>query len=120
MNTRKILLITSDSDLTSVVKISALTLTKLNCQVTIETATDAASAVELSRAENTDLVIVDGDEPDSAKLIADIRNENASKNRKIMLLHSGAVDRENIFRAGCDSIMDKSEFKRAVNNILVF
>lgn len=122
MNTRKILIISSDKDLISIIKISALTLTKLNCQVSIEEDSDYESALNNSSAVNLDLIIIDNDltEIDSVKLVNEIRNNSSSKNKKIIYLFSGKVNREEVFKAGCDSIMSKEEFKRVVNNILVF
>jgi len=122
MNTRKILVISSDKDLISIIKISALTLTKLNCQVSIEEDSDYESALNNSSAVNLDLIIIDNDlsEIDSMKLVNEIRNNSSSKNKKIIYLFSGKVNREEVFKSGCDSIMSKEEFKRVVNNILVF
>jgi DNA-binding response OmpR family regulator len=122
MNTRKILVISPDKDLISIIKISALTLTKLNCQVSIEEDSDYESALSNSSAVNLDLIIIDNDltEIDSLKLLNEIRNNRSSKNKKIIYLFSGKVNREEVFKAGCDSIMSKEEFKRVVNNILVF
>ena len=122
MNTRKILVVSSDKDLISIIKISALTLTKLNCQVSIEEDSDYESALSNSSAVNLDLIIIDNDltEIDSLKLLNEIRNNRSSKNKKIIYLFSGKVNKEEVFKAGCDSIMSKEEFKRVVNNILVF
>lgn len=121
MNTRKILVISSDKDLISIIKISALTLTKLNCQVSIEEDSDYESALNNSSAVNLNLIIIDNDltEIDSLKLVNEIRNNSSSKNKKIIYLYSGKVNKEEVFKAGCDSIMSKEEFKRVVNNILV-
>lgn len=121
MNTRKILVISSDKDLTGIIKISALTLTKLNCQVSIEEVSDFENAVRNSSAVNLDLIITDNDlsDIDLLKLLAEIRKNSGSKNKKVICLYSGTVNREDIFKAGCDSIMSKEEFKRVVNNILV-
>jgi CheY-like chemotaxis protein len=122
LNTRKILVISSDKDLTGVIKISALTLTKLNCQVSIEEAADSVSALKNSSAVNLDLIIIDNDlsEIDTLKLLTEIRKNSLSKNKKIICLYTGSVNRDEVFKAGCDSIMSKEEFKRVVNNVLVF
>ena len=61
MNTRKILVISSDKDLINIIKISALTLTKLNCQVSIEEVSEFENAVKSSSAVNLDLIITDND-----------------------------------------------------------
>ncbi|HMS33041.1 MAG TPA: hypothetical protein PKC91_03055 [Ignavibacteria bacterium] len=122
MNTRKILIVSSDKDLISIIKISALTLTKLNCQVSIEEVSDFENAVKSSSAVNLDLIITDNDlsETDLIKLLTEIRKNSGAKNKKIICLYSETVNREEIFKAGCDSIMSKVEFKRVVNNVLVF
>ena len=122
MNTRKILVVSSDKDLISIIKISALTLTKLNCQVSIEDTCKSDDAVEKSKEVNIDLIIID-DEIENIitdKLITHIRSDINSINKKIICLYSGSINRDEIFKAGCDSIMSKEEFKRVVNNILVF
>ena len=122
MNTRKILVISSDKDLISIIKISALTLTKLNCQVSIEDTYKSDDAVDKSKEVNIDLIIID-DEIENIitdKLITHIRSDINSINKKIICLYSGSINRDEIFKAGCDSIMSKEEFKRVVNNILVF
>lgn len=121
MNTRKILVISSDKDLISIIKISALTLTKLNCQVSIDEVSDFDNAVQNSSEVNLDLIIIDKDltETDSMKLLYEIRNNEGSKNKKIIYIYSGVVNRDEVFKAGCDSIMSKDEFKRVVNNLLV-
>ncbi|MEO8664026.1 MAG: hypothetical protein ABI462_00905 [Ignavibacteria bacterium] len=120
MKTRHVLLITQDKELSGIVKISALTLTKLNAQVTIDEASEYDAAVERSKPVLIDLIIIDGDIAtiDPVRLIDEIRNNTGSDNKKIILLYSTPLNREEIFKAGCDSIMSKNEFKRAVNNIL--
>jgi DNA-binding response OmpR family regulator len=122
MNTRKILIVSSDKDLTGIIKISALTLTKLNCQVSVEETSEFESAAEMSRAVNLDLIIIDNDfdKKETVNLISRIRQNINSKTKKIICLYTGAINREEIFKAGCDSIMTKDEFKRVVNNVLVF
>lgn len=121
MNTRKITLVTADKEISGIVKVSALTLTKLNCQVSIEEAGSFSEAVEKSSPVNIDLIIIDADSKDinAPELIREIRQRSGSKSKKIMVIHSGEINREEIFEAGCDSIMRKDEFKRVINNILV-
>ena len=115
-------MISSDKDLIGIIKISALTLTKLNCQVSIEEVADSESALKDSSAVNLDLIIIDNDlsEIDTLKLLIEIRKNSLSKNKKIICLYTGYVNRDEVFKAGCDSIMSKEEFKRVVNNVLVF
>lgn len=120
MNTRRILLVTNDGDLKGNVKISAMTLTKLNCQVTIDEANDIAEAVRMSASSDVDMVIVDatGGLNETAGLISSIRNGAGSRTKKIIALCGSDEYRQEIFNAGCDSIFTKEEFLRAINNIL--
>ncbi|MEP7146644.1 MAG: hypothetical protein ABI792_06510 [bacterium] len=120
MKTRNILLITSDKELSGIVKISALTLTKLNTQISIDEAEDNENALEKSKSELIDLIIFDGDtkNTDPIMLIHEIRKNVNSNNKKIIFIYSEFVNREAVFKAGCDSIMSREEFKRVINNIL--
>jgi CheY-like chemotaxis protein len=122
MNTRNILLISSDKELSGIIKISALTLTKLNCQVSLEYASDYQDAIAKSKPVNLDLIILDNNTEgmDSLKLIGDIRGDVNSGNKKIILVYTGTLSRDEYFKAGCDSLMNREEFIRVVNNVLVF
>jgi len=122
MNTKKILLISSDKELSEIIKISALTLTKLNCQVSIIEAGSAEKAIEESASENLNFVILDLDikNPDPVELIKRIRNNFSTSNKKIISVYSSDVNRQEVHKAGCDSIMQKENFKKAVVNILKF
>jgi len=122
MNTRKILVVSSDTELNGIIKISALTLTKLNCQVSITETAVQETALKESGVVNLDLIIIDLDEKkfDPLILIKDIRSNGDSKIKKIISVYSDKADKDEIYKAGCDSIMSKSEFKKAVNNILKF
>lgn len=122
MNTRKILVVSSDTELNGIIKISALTLTKLNCQVSITETAVQETALKESGVVNLDLIIIDLDEKkfDPLILIKDIRSNGDSKIKKIISVFSDKADKDETYKAGCDSIMSKSEFKKAVNNILKF
>ena len=122
MNTRKILLVSADKDLMSIIRISALTLTKLNCQISIDETSEYESAAQKTGAVNLDLIIVDNDmnKKETADFVKRIRHDQNSKTKKIICLYSDSIDRDEIFKAGCDSIMTKDEFKRVANNVLVF
>lgn len=122
MNTRKILVVSSDTELNGIIKISALTLTKLNCQVSIIETANQETALKESGIVNLDLIIIDLDEKkfDPLILIKDIRSNGDSRIKKIISVYSDKVDKDETYKAGCDSIMSKSEFKKAVNNILKF
>lgn len=120
MNTRRILLVTNDGDLKGNVKISAMTLTKLNCQVTIDEVADLKEALSISASPDVDMVIVDavGRLNEASGLISSIRNGAGSRTKKIIALCGSDEYRQEIFNAGCDSIFTKEEFRKAMNNIL--
>ena len=126
MNTRKILLISGDKDLISIVNTSSLTLTKLNCQISLESVSDLEESLERSKAVNLDLIIADNDlkNIDLKELFRGIRKSEDSKSKKIICLYQENSDpdfnKKEIFESGCDSVMTKEEFKRVVNNVLVF
>ena len=126
MNTRKILLISGDKDLISIVNTSSLTLTKLNCQISLESVSDLEESLERSKAVNLDLIIADNDlkNIDLKELFRVIRKSEDSKSKKIICLYQENSDpdfnKKEIFESGCDSVMTKEEFKRVVNNVLVF
>lgn len=122
MNTRKILVVSSDSELNSIIRISALTLTKLNCQVSIIETDIPETAMKESKIVNLDLIIIDLDDKkfNGLELIKEIRSDKDAKVKKIISVYSDKVDREETYKAGCDSIMSKDELKKVVNNILQF
>ena len=121
MNTRKVLLVTNDADISVIIRISALTLTKLNCQISIEELQDSDAVLDASTSPDLNLIIIDSDRniDDAVSMITSIRKKEGSATKKILLIHSGEIYKDPFFKAGCDSIMRKDEFKRVVNNILV-
>jgi CheY-like chemotaxis protein len=109
--TRRIVLLTDDNSFKSFVDISALTLTKLNYQV------DISYQVK----KDVDLIIIDFDYPENIEVLKSIRLDPNFKNTKIIGIISDIKNNsENIFKAGCDSLMSKKEFERAGNNILMY
>jgi DNA-binding response OmpR family regulator len=120
MNTKKVLLLSDDADISGIVRISALTLTKLNCQIALEELREHEAVLAGSESPNLNLIIIDNDQKagDTISLISSIRKKEGSATKKILLIHSGEIDKSPFFKAGCDSIMRKDEFKRVVNNIL--
>ncbi len=122
MKTKSVLLVSSDKDLIGIIKISALTLTKLNCQVNIEDTADHQQAYQHSKVLNLDLIIIDLDEKsyDPIQLIKKIRKDPESKSKKIISVYSDKTNKDEVYKAGCDSIMSKEELKKVVNNILQF
>lgn len=122
MKTKSVLLISSDKELIGVIKISAITLTKLNSQVSIEETADYNQAYQLSKVSNLDLIIIDLDEmeQDPIQLIQKIRSDPESKSKKIISVFSNETNKGEVYKAGCDSIMSKKELTKVVNNILQF
>jgi CheY-like chemotaxis protein len=120
VNTKKVILISSDSETEGIIKMSALTLTKLNCQIAVEVLSEMTEILQSSSSPDLDLIIIDSrnEVAEPASLIAQIRKEPGSGTKKILFIFDQEVNRESIFEAGCDSIMSKAEFKRVVNNIL--
>lgn len=112
----------SDKDLNGIINISALTLTKLNCQVSIQETADPSHAYIQSKVLNLDLILIDLDEKefDPVQLITGIRKHPESCTKKIISVYSGEIDKNEIYKAGCDSIMSKDEMKKVINNILQF
>lgn len=117
MNTKRVLVISGDKELRSVIRMSAVTLTKLNCQIALNESEDSAEGMV---SANTDLIILDADIGISRTLeiIKGIRNNADISGRKIITLCETETCRSDLFAAGCDSIMSKKEFYPAVNNIL--
>jgi DNA-binding response OmpR family regulator len=122
--TRKVLLITEDLNLKQFVEISAITLTKLNCQVELISFSVYDECKRISGDSNLDLILLDLELTNfpSDKYIDEIRNSENSKNKKIIAFAEiiDNKEKENIFKSGCDSIMTKDELKSALNNLLQY
>jgi len=122
LKTKSVLLVSSDKELIGIIKISSLTLTKLNCQVSIEETADHNHAYLQSKVLNLDLIIIDLDEKlsDIIQLIKRIRKDSESKSKKIISVYSNEINKDEVYKAGCDSIMSKKELVKVVNNLLQF
>lgn len=120
LNTKRILLITTDKGIAEAVRISALTLTKLNCQVTVDEVATHLNTQSITGSSDLNLIILDMDADPEGSLvfIKTIRSAEESSRKKILAIHGSEVNNEEIFSAGCDSIMKKDEFRRVINNIL--
>ena len=112
--TRKILLISGDREFKDYLNIVTLTITKLNHQITF---TDDVND------KYTDFILLDLDEDFEGKLelIKRFRREGIQPNKKIISVKTEITHdiRDKVFESGCDSIMKKSEFMSAANNILI-
>lgn len=113
--TRNILLISNDGDFKGFLNIAALTLTKLNHQITI---------TENKNDGQVDWIIIDMDTntEDNFAFIKNARQSGQSRNIKIFSVITDLTNeiKEQLFEIGCDSIMTKEEFMTAANNILLF
>lgn len=113
--TRKILLISADKSFKDYLHIVTLTITKLNHQITF---TDDVND------RYTDFILLDLDDDLEGRLdlIRKFRSEGLQSNKKIISVKSDLNDeiRNEVFAAGCDSVMKKSEFTQAANNILIY
>lgn len=120
--TRKILLVTQNKELAEYVRISALTLTKLNVQVELVITDNIDEIQKNSADQNLDSIFLDLDfnVKSPLEIIRDVRTSQSSKTKKIVGFHSGEINRDEVFSAGCDSIMKTDEFKRIAANLLQF
>jgi len=122
--TRKALLVTEDSNLRQFVEISAMTLTKLNCQVELISSFAFNECIKISGESNLDLILLDlGLSSFSAiDYIEKIRKSGNSKDKKIIAFSDeiNNTDKNRIFSSGCDSIMSKDEIKLTINNLLQY
>lgn len=120
--TRKILLVTENKEVSEYVRISALTLTKLNVQVELVISDNLAVIEKNSMDQNLDTIFLDLDftKADALELIRNVRSNEFSKKKKILCFYNGERNRDEIFEAGCDSIMTTAEFQRVAANLLQF
>jgi len=108
--TRRIVLITQDSEFEMLVKMASLTLTKLNYQIDIFR--------EIRK--DIDLILVDFDTQASIDLVKSIRSNPEFKNKKIVGVAGAITDKKVFFDCGCDSVMTKKEFAPIADNILMY
>jgi len=113
--TRKVLLISDDTEFKDYLNTVTLTITKLNHQITF---------TEDIKDTHCDFVIIDFDKNFDEKiaLLENLRKTKKQSNKKIISIKSDLSKglKEQIFYSGCDSVMDKQEFKKAVNHLLVY
>ncbi len=113
--TRKILLITTDDNTEGFLKVSALTITKLNHQITFS---------DNDKEKDFDLIIIDFDENFEERImkLKKYRESDCFRNKKILGIHTDISEekQKEIFLNGCDSIMKKSELYQAVDNVIIF
>lgn len=107
--------------MSELVRMSALTYTKLNVQISVDEISDDDTVIQKFSEGKSDLLIVDSDraQGNCAVLISSIRKAKGSSGKKILVIYSKPIDKDEIFEAGCDSIMEKREFRLAINNLLL-
>lgn len=123
MNTKRIITVTNDEEIISFIKIKALTLTKLNHQVTVEFMSNPEEILNRASDSNTDMIIVDIGFDDCKNIISSIRKTTTSSSKKIFGISKQELTKEQkneIFSTGCDSIMTWKEFSAVVDNVLRF
>lgn len=112
--TRKILLVSDDTDFKSYLKTVTLTITKLNHQITI---------TEDKSDGFIDWAIIDFDTNTENNLIFARESRSGGKmhNIKFVAVLTETTDekKSEIFASGCDSIMTKDEFRKVANSILL-
>jgi hypothetical protein len=108
--TKRIVLLTEDINLENFVKITALTLTKLNYQVDIFKET----------RKDIDLVILDFDSPENIEVLKSVRQNPDLNNKKIIGVATNTTNKKIFFNLGCDSVMSKKEFESNANSILMY
>ncbi|MCU0372300.1 MAG: hypothetical protein MUE56_03535 [Ignavibacteria bacterium] len=112
--TRKILLVSDDEDFKNHLKTVTLTITKLNHQITI---------TEDINDGSIDWVIIDFDNnaESNHRFVRKSRAGGRMHNIKFVAVLTEVNDnnRSEIFASGCDSVMNKDEFKRVANSILL-
>jgi DNA-binding NarL/FixJ family response regulator len=122
--TRKILLVTENEQLSKQVTYTALMLTKLNHQVTIESVSGLQPALSQAGVLNTDMIILDLDIKafNPFEYIKSVRTNEGSAHKKILSLvtDDNEETRQQAYAAGCDSVMGMKEFQTVVSNVLQF
>lgn len=123
MNTKRIIAVTNDEEIISFIKIKALTLTKLNHQVTVDFISNPEEILSRASDSNTDMIIVDLGFTKCKNIISDIRKTTTSSSKKIFGISKPELSKEQkteIFSIGCDSIMSWKEFTVVIDNVLMY
>jgi DNA-binding response OmpR family regulator len=120
--TRRILIVSRDTEVTGFLKISSMTLTKLNCQVSVEDIPELEEAAKLSGDVNVDLILLDLnlEEFSPEEFLKKIRSEPDSRSKKVIGFYSGEIDKDLYHSLGCDSIMNKNELMKNAVNIIQY
>ena len=121
-STKNFLLISSDKQFCLYAKTTALTLTKLNVQATIDMTDDEAEAIKISDSQNLNTILLDLDIEtlNPLSFIRKVRENATSSKVKIISFSGKSINRREVFDAGCDSIMTKKEIETILPNIIQF
>ncbi len=121
-STKNFLLVSSDKEFCLFAKTTALTLTKLNVQATIEETENKEAAIKIAESQNLNTIILDLDIEilDPVSFIKEVRTKEHSKKIKIISFSAKEISRKEVFEAGCDSIMTKKEIKTILANIIQY
>ncbi|HRE40293.1 MAG TPA: hypothetical protein PLG90_03090 [Ignavibacteria bacterium] len=121
--TRRIINLTQNNSLSEILRITALTLTKLNHQVTYESYDNELEFMKRAEDENINLILVDLEfnKTNILEVINKIRKNPNSSHKKIMGYFENNLNQKNpAFEAGCDSVMTVEELKLISNNLFSF
>ncbi|HCA42673.1 MAG TPA: hypothetical protein DEP28_05400 [Bacteroidetes bacterium] len=121
--TRRIINLSENNSLSEILRITALTLTKLNHQVTYELYDNDLEFIKRAGDENINLILVDLEygKTDVLDVIKKIRKSPDSSHKKITGYYTLKSEQKNpAFEAGCDSVMSAEELKLISNNLFSF
>jgi PleD family two-component response regulator len=121
--TRRILIFSDKKDLISLLSITALTLTKLNHQVTFEEVDTEEKFVRRSADENVNMILLDLDlkNVNAIELIKNFRRRCPTSSKKLIAFYKdNEFLKSQAFEAGCDSIMKEDELKVVANNLFSY
>lgn len=121
--TRRILIFSENKDLINILSITALTLTKLNHQVTFEEVDTGEKFVRRSGDENVNMILLDLDlkKVNTIELIKKFRRRCPTSSKKLIAFYKeNEFLKPLAFEAGCDSVMKEDELKVIANNLFSF
>ncbi|HEX2787278.1 MAG TPA: hypothetical protein VHP32_05170 [Ignavibacteria bacterium] len=121
--TRRILIFSDKKDLIDLLSITALTLTKLNHQVTFEEVDTEEKYIRRSGDENVNMILLDLDLKDVnvIDLIRKFRKRCPTSSKKLIAFYKdNEFLKSQAFEAGCDSVMREDELKVVANNLFSF
>lgn len=121
--TRRIINLTENKSLSEILRITALTLTKLNHQVTYELYDNDLEFIKRSADENINLILIDLEysKTNVNEVIKKIRKNPETSNKKITgYFNIKSELKDSAFESGCDSVMSEDELKTIANNLFSY